>query len=127
MSEEQERGLIDIIHWGQAFVNGQGSLKDWIAKAVANMESYYIAEATKGISRAIKDGMTAAIFYDSLREIRRLHYLKEITTEEYDNNPIKKAYSEYAGAIKFRVGDLDIASVLLLLQPVTMYPIIRPG
>ncbi len=115
MSKEQGHRLIDIIRWGQLFVEGKGkdeSLKKLIVKAEANMSRLYISVASEGIKRAIKEKMTDAIFYNPGHELYRLYHLKEITQEEYENNPVKKAHDEYAGAIKFRVGDLDVACVL---------------
>ena len=66
MSKEQGRRLIDIIRWGQLFVEGKGkdkSLKKLIVEAEANISRLYISIATEGIKRAIKEKMTEAIFY----------------------------------------------------------------
>jgi len=115
MSKEQGDRLIDIIRWGQLFVEGKGkdeNLKKLITETEADISRLYISIASEGIKRAIKEKMTDAIFYDSGHELYRLYHLKEITQEEYENNPVKKAHDEYAGEIKYRVGNLDIASVL---------------
>lgn len=105
---------IDLIRWGQTYVNNNTNdenLKERLLNAASNMTKLYISISTENIKRAIKENMEQAIFYDGGTEIGRL-YRKEITHEEYENSPIKKAHDEYAGAIKFRVADLDLACIL---------------
>src|SRR5690625_2504324 len=111
----ESRKLIDVIRWGQDYVEGKdqdGSLKQRIEKAVTSMSDFYISLVIDSINRAVKEDMEEAIYYSPERDIYRVFELKEITQEEYDNNPVKLAHDEYAGAIKHRVGDLDLISVL---------------
>jgi len=83
---------------------GKAALVDKAVKVAARA----ILTTTEGINRAKQEGQEAAFFYDPGREIYRLHRSQEITREEYDNNPARKAYYEYVLAIKFRFSDLSL-------------------
>jgi hypothetical protein len=117
--------IIDIVHWGQTYVEDKGKdndLKQRIIDAASNIEKLHVPIAIDSIKRAINEGMEEAILYDPTRDIHRVYELKEITKEEYESNPVKKAYEKYAGAIKFRVGGLDIACILSVITETKTMP-----
>lgn len=120
---EDSRRLVDVVKWGQSYIENKDSkLKQRITDAASNIASLYMSISTEGLNRAIKEGMEEAIFYNPAKDIYRLFDLKEITEDEYNNNPIKKAYDEYAGAIIFRFGDLDISCVLTAITETDNIP-----
>lgn len=59
-----------------------------------------------------KNGTAKALFYNRYIETLRVYKTKEITEEEYKNDPLKKAYDDYAEAIPFRMTDLGITCVV---------------
>jgi hypothetical protein len=70
-------------------------------------EKRLIKDILSRIERLKAEGMEKALFYDQHLELERAYKTKEITEEEYKNNPLKKAYEEYAQAIPYRVNDLS--------------------
>lgn len=91
--------------------------QDYLSNPTEPVKEKLIATANEEINQLIEDiirrmehltaeGTRAALFYNPGKEARRAYQTKEITEEEYKNNPLKTAYEEYAEAIPFRVGDL---------------------
>ena len=80
-----------------------------------------------GLRRAVAEGQEAALLYNPVAEIFRLHRKKEITQEQYDSNPLKKAYDEYASSIPYRVADLSIVFITEAVTATKKPPAYRPS
>ena len=69
-------------------------------------EKRLIKDILSRLNHLKADGTDAALLYNQYGEALRAYKTKEITEEEYKNNPLKKAYEDYAQAIPYRVKDL---------------------
>jgi len=75
-------------------------------------EKRIIKDILSRFTRLKADGMEKALLYNQFGEARRAYETKEITEEEYKNNPLKKAYEDYAQAIPYRVKDLGSICII---------------
>lgn len=75
-------------------------------------EKRLIRDILSRFTRLKADGMEKALLYNQFGEARRAYETKEITEEEYKNNPLKKAYEDYAQAIPYRVKDLGSICII---------------
>lgn len=78
-----------------------------IKTLAAQKEKRLLKDITSRLESLKAAGMEQALFYNRLKEEERFYRAKEITEEEYKNNPLKKAYEDYAEAIPYKARDLS--------------------
>ena len=86
-------------------------------KWAADNSKARLEEVKALIKRATQEGQEAALRYDDFKELDRLFVTREITQEEYENNPQKIAYKAYIGEIQIKVKELDIVCLLQAILP----------
>ena len=97
----------------QAYLNNPTAPAEEAIIAFAAQEEKRLIKEIIGRFKLLKEnGTENALFYNQTDEQRRAYETKEITEEEYKNNPLKKAYSDYAEAIPYRMTDLGAACVI---------------
>ena len=88
-----------------------------LEKWAADNSKARLEEVKTLIKRATQEGQEAALRYDDFKELDRLFVTREITQEEYENNPQKIAYKAYIGEIQIKVKELDIVCLLQAILP----------
>lgn len=88
-----------------------------LEKWAADNSKAMLEEVKTLIKRATQEGQEAALRYDDFKELDRLFVTREITQEEYENNPQKIAYKAYIGEIQIKVKELDIVCLLQAILP----------
>lgn len=83
-----------------------------ITALAAREEKRLIKDILTRLERLKAEGREQALFYDAGLEIERAFRTKEITEEEYKNNPLKKAFEEHAQAIPFRANELSMPCLM---------------
>ena len=97
----------------QAYLNNPTAPAEEAIIAFAAQEEKRLIKDISGRFKLLKEtGTEKALFYNQLEEQRRAYETKEITEEEYKNNPLKKAYSDYVEAIPYRMTDLGTTCVI---------------
>ena len=105
MDETLERGL--------AYLANPTELGGEEITAFATQEEKRLIEdITSRFKRLKADGTEKALFYNQYGEALRAYETKEITEEEYKNDPLKKAYEDHAIAIHFRAMQLGRPCIL---------------
>lgn len=97
----------------QAYLNNPTAPAEEAIIAFAAQEEKRLMKDISGRFKLLKEnGTEKALFYNRYIETLRVYKTKEITEEEYKNNPLKKAYEDYAEAIPFRMTDLGSTCVI---------------
>ena len=105
MDETLERGLAYLANPTE--LGGEE-----ITAFAAQEEKRLIKEIISRFKRLKADGTEKALFYKQLGEALRAYETKEITEEEYKNDPLKKAYEDHAIAIPFRAMQLGRTCII---------------
>jgi len=109
--------VLEVIDQAQAYIDDPSEpLRKELVTLAKLGEKGLLAEIFSRMARLKEDGMEKALFYNPNAEINRIYQSKEITHDEYLNNPLKKVFEEYAAAVPFRINDLSRPCVLFAVS-----------
>ena len=125
--KEQTGGrlVVDILKSINEIKNSPSKIKEEHLQRAIKSRDYYRKQVIDGTTRAINEKVEEAFFYNSGKEIHRLHAKKEITKEEYENNPLRIAYLGYVGGLPYRAGDLSFYCIIEALSSFKRAPGIK--